>query len=107
MLRWCQQCVHCLPAVLFTSGETGVKLVQERDDLGGGGGVVLVVACDVLDTLTHEAGDVIPEVASNFSLYFVLNLDAFVQVHSGLNIGLSVYLFLFWNFFTLETKLVG
>lgn len=33
-------------------------------------GEALVVACDVLDTLTHEAGDVIPEVASN--LLFVL-----------------------------------
>lgn len=28
MLRWCHQCVHCLPAAPFTVGETGVKLVH-------------------------------------------------------------------------------
>lgn len=87
----------CLLSSSKVEKRQGLKFVEERGDLEGGDGVGLVVVCDVLDPLTYEAGHVIPEVASNFSLYFVLSLDAFVQVHSGLAVDLFVYLCLFWN----------
>lgn len=41
--------------------------------------MALAGVSDVLSALSHESREDIPEVASNFSLYFVVSLNAFVQ----------------------------